>query len=302
MSKTLIIDGGLGRMICAIPALEKFVKTNQNSIIISYYWTSIFWGNPILTNCIFDSGTKGLFERIKNTKIIKPEPYYNNDYLNEKISLATSFNREINNDDEDMTSSKIYLSNYELKMGRDYIRKDDRKVVVFQPFGSTAEISDNDVCDPSSRSLSKDAVLKIVKNLISNNIHVVIFDNRILPFLYNLAHNITFFHNNDIRFASSIIANSDFFIGVDSCGQHIARSFDIPGTVFIGSTSAINCSYPDFFNIIEKKSDNKQYSSYRICEFDYWLSNINNSNLMDYSDDELNNVCEMLLKDIKSKT
>ena len=85
MKTTILVDGGLGRMISAIPALEKYVKNNTETIIVTYYWTPIYWGNKILRHSITDSSTKGLFEKIKNTKIIKPEPYYNSNYLNNKI-------------------------------------------------------------------------------------------------------------------------------------------------------------------------------------------------------------------------
>lgn len=295
MNKTLIIDGGLGKMICAIPALEKFVNANQNSIIISYYWTSIFWGNSVISNHIFDSGTKGIYNIIKDTKIIKPEPYYNSEYLNGKISLVDSFNREINGDEETMPSPKIYLSDYELKLGENFTRKDNRKVVVFQPFGNAAEINEHNVSDLSVRSLNKETTIRIIKNLISYNIHVIIFDNRQIPFLNELSDKISFFYSNDIRYAISVIANCDYFIGIDSSGQHIARAFDIPGTVFMGTTNTVNSTYSDFFNIVEKKIDNKQYSSFRLCEFDYWLANINNSNIMNYMNDEIDNICDHII-------
>ena len=100
MKTTFLIDGGLGRQIAAIPALEKYVTKHPDTNIITYFWTPIYWGNPILSDRTFDSNTKGIFQMIKDTKIIKPEPYYNTNYINSKINMADAFNEEINGDNE----------------------------------------------------------------------------------------------------------------------------------------------------------------------------------------------------------
>ena len=72
MTTTLMIDGGLGRVITAIPALEKYVTDNPDTIILITQWVPILWGNKILQNNVLDAGSKGLFEKIKNTKMGNP--------------------------------------------------------------------------------------------------------------------------------------------------------------------------------------------------------------------------------------
>jgi len=292
---TLLIDGGLGRFISAIPALEKFVKKNPDTIIITYYWTQIYWGNKILRPSVIDSSTKGIFKIIKDTKIIKPEPYYNTNYLNNRISIVEAFNEEINGDNEKMSLPKIYLSAEELKSGKNIAKQNNKKLVVFQPFGQNAVFTNDDVIDNSIRSLSKKMTLDIIQMLKNQNFDIAFFDNREVPFLNkNLFLPI---QNVDCRVWSSIIANCDYFIGCDSAGQHIARAFNIPGTVILGGTSEINTSYPDHFNIVRRNED-YSYASYRLADFDNYLSCLENSDLMNFTDEEILLLKENILKNL----
>ena len=298
MKTTFIIDGGLGRQITAIPALEKFVAKNPDTTIVTHFWTPIFWGNCLLAPKVFDSNTKGLFERIKDSKIVKPEPYYNTNYINDKISMADAFNEEINGDNEKMPPPRIYLSSTELKNGKNIARQNGKKVICFQPFGSTAKFENNDIIDQTVRSLSKEATLQMINMIRSDGFDIALFDDRDIPFLDRSKFlNI---RNLDCRVWAAVIANCDYFVGVDSAGQHIARAFNKPGTVIMGGTSELNTSYTDHFTIIKKPGDRK-YMSYRLCDFDYWLSELENTNLMTYTIDEINKITQNILKDVRTK-
>ena len=105
----------------------------------------------------------------------------------------------------------------------------------------------------------------------------------------------------DIRAWAAIIEASDYFIGCDSLGQHLARAFDVPGTVILGSTFAENISYPDWFQIIDDRKTQKRYSPIRICGFDNHLSDRINDRLMDFNDEEITDIYTRIVKDIKEK-
>ena len=76
---------------------------------------------------------------------------------------------------------------------------------------------------------------------------------------------------------SSIIGMSNYFIGCDSFGQHLARGMGIPGTVVLGSTFKENVTYPDWFNIIETDKSEVKYSPLRTYEMeDIYISAYNN--------------------------
>ena len=103
----------------------------------------------------------------------------------------------------------------------------------------------------------------------------------------------------DLRMWSAIIEASDYFIGCDSLGQHMARAFDKPGSVILGSTYAENITYSDWFNIIENEDIPKTYSPIRACGFDSHLADRLNDRLMDFDDDQINEIYSNIAKHIK---
>lgn len=295
VNKTFIINGGLGRHIAAIPALEKYVKNNPETIIVAHHWTPIFWGNKILMDCVTDATTKGLFERVKNTKIICPEPYYEHDYINDRIHMIDAFNKIINEDEEHLPHAKLYLSNAEFAIARGIARCNDKKTIIFQPFGSTARMEGGIVIDSTVRSLSIENTNAIIDFFYDKGYNIILFDDKNFPGLRT--DKILQIPPRDCRGWAALFANCDYFIGVDSAGQHMARAFDVRGAVFFGGTSEINCSYPDHF-ITLKKDLPKKYVPYRFADFDVWLAEFHNNDLMTYSEEEIYNLCQVLEKDI----
>ena len=69
----------------------------------------------------------------------------------------------------------------------------------------------------------------------------------------------------------------------------------------MGSTFAENVSYPDFFNIIENENIEKEYSPIRVCGFDSHLADRLNDKLMDFTDEQVDEIYKSIVKDIKEK-
>lgn len=299
MKKTLIIDGGLGRVITAIPALEKFVENNPDSIILTYQWTPIFWGNKKLNRNIYDTSTKGIFDIIRYTKIIKPEPYYNSEYLQGKIHLIDAWNQEINNSNDKLPLPKIYLTKAELE-SMSFIRNNYyTKIVALNPFGSTAQIDNNKIKDNTHRSLNKETIEKIVKLLKDEGYGIWLMSDRPVPFLdYN---NFIGVGSNNVREVLGLLYHCDYFIGIDSCGQHMARILNIPGSIIMGGTNSTNVTYNDHFNVLNDRND-KEYMPYRLTDFDTMLSELANEGIMDFTDKELHLMCKSIKKHILKTT
>jgi ADP-heptose:LPS heptosyltransferase len=72
--------------------------------------------------------------------------------------------------------------------------------------------------------------------------------------------------NLTLRQWAGVIAAADYFLGCDSVGQHIACSLDKPATVVVGSTFAVNVSYPDYekFDVLDMGGSIRKYSPIRI--------------------------------------
>lgn len=300
MITTLIIDGGLGRVLTAIPALEKFVRNNPNTQIIissppTMLFTDLLYSNKILSKHVFDSNTKGIFEKIKDTKIQKPDPYFNSDYLNGKINLIDAWNQEINNDKETMSTPKLELKKDEI----DYFAKTRNqiqgKLIAFQPFGSSLEFVENDIRDPTMRSLTIYATNQITLALREQGYNIWLMTDKNIP---TLSINQYFqFYPKSAREIAAMIYHCDYFVGIDSLGQHIARFLQKPGTVIMGGTNATNVTYPDYFNILNN-DDTKTYMPYRISEFDWWVSQVLNDDIMQFSDKKIKKICNKIIKHI----
>lgn len=303
MNTTFIISGGAGRVINAIPALEKYERLNPNDDfkIIVHGWEQVFWSHPTLQERVFGANLKGNFENyFKNNITIVPEPYHCYNFYNQKINLVEAFDECINKttDHSDLNYNCLYLSEYEhfkiLDLVRDFKeKKKKKKLVVFQPFGSGVDVCNKQPIDRTNRSLYLNDYFEIVKN-ISKNATVV------------YASQPQFRHPNDtfsisvdeyqpyIRTLIGLISECDFYVGICSLGQHIARCFNKPSLILMGATNEQNFSYPNMFEIYRKKDRKPFYSPWRVSEVDCEFADRMNDGIMDFTKEEINEIIEKI--------
>ena len=75
MDKAIFINGGAGRVLAAIPVLEKYVEKNPGAIIVSEAWPELYLASPPLREVSYVMNTKGLFtDKLLNRKIVSLEP------------------------------------------------------------------------------------------------------------------------------------------------------------------------------------------------------------------------------------
>jgi ADP-heptose:LPS heptosyltransferase len=301
------IDGGAGRVITAIPALKKFARLNPDAdwAVLVPAWDYLYWGIPELQDRTYGVDTKGVFDNVVRgaDKIITPEPYRCPAYFRQEISLAQAFDREINltTDHSDLGLPSMVFSKAEDTIARNAIidlknAQKKPKTIVFQPFGRGAKIEREEVIDEESRSLDPRAYLHLGRKL-AVRYNLIFFGEQQ-------------FHQKDDKFAANytcdlrqwaaLIQHSDYFVGVDSVGQHMARALGKPGTIIIGSTFPVNTSYPGWFNIIEKPGT-KKYSPIRITGLDSVLANRLNEGTMNFNEKELSDIYNNIVSDIERK-
>jgi len=307
MKTVFYIDGGAGRVIAAIPAFLKYAKLNPGAdwAILVAGWDYLYWGIPELQDRTYSVDTKGVFDNIvlNAEKLVTPEPYRIPAYFRQEISLSQAFDREINNttDHSDLGAPTMVFNVNELTVARNTIAdlkavQKKQKTVVIQPFGRGAKIEREEVLDEESRSLNPKAYLMLVKKL-AQRYNMIFFGE---PQFQQKTDTFAMGYTCDLRQYGALIAESDYFIGVDSVGQHMARAIGIPGTVLIGSTFTINTTYPDYFNIIEKPGV-KKYSPIRITGLDSVLANRLNENTMKYDEKQVNELFLNIVADIEKK-
>lgn len=307
MKTVFFLDGGAGRIVAAIPALLKYHKLNPNTdwAVLVAGWDYMYWGIPELQDRTYGLDTKGVFDNVvsKADRLVTPEPYRVPAYFRQEISLAQAFDREINNttDHSDLTAPTMVFNKSEIQVAKNTIAdlkvaQKKQKTVVFQPYGRGAKVDRDAIYDEESRSLDSKSYLTLVKKLAQRYNMIFFGEPQFQMKTDTFAANYTC----DLRQWGALIAESDYFLGVDSVGQHMARALGKPGTVLMGSTFAINTSYPDYFNIIEKPGV-KKYSPIRIAGLDSVLANRLNENTMNFSDKELNDIYNNIVADIEKK-
>lgn len=307
MKTVFYIDGGAGRVITAIPALLKYAKLNPDSDwkVLVAGWDYLFWGIPELQDRTYSVDTKGVFDNVVRgcDKLLTPEPYRVPQYFRQEISLAEAFDREINNttDHSDLQPPTMIFNRAETLVAKNTLSdlknvQKKQKTVVFQPFGRGVKVDREEIVDEESRSLDPKSYLSLVRRL-SQRYNMIFFGE---PQFQMKDDKFAANYTCDLRQWAALINEADYFIGVDSVGQHMARACGIPGTVIIGSTFPINTTYPGYFNIIEKPGV-KKYSPIRITGLDSILANRLNENTMKFSEKELTDIYNNIVSDIEKK-
>jgi len=302
MNTTFILDGGAGRLITAIPALEKYAISNPNDDfrVLTAAWESVYWVHPILQSRTFNIHQKGVFDlHMKNRRVVHPEPYHCYEYYSGKKHLIQAFDEIINNTQhhEDLDKPNLYLTQQEVTAGRQLLndarkKTGKQKTVVLQPYGSGIKLEDNRPHDDSYRSLDVDFALKLIYNLSKE--HTVIYFGEKEFYHPGDSYSINFFdRGSDLRMYMSVIASCDYFVGVDSVGQHIARAFNKPGTIILGSTLAENISYSDHFKIY-RNNYSPTYVPIRLSNVDCEFANNLNSMTMYFEDQDIKNIVESI--------
>lgn len=275
-SKAFFINGGAGRVICSIPAFEKYAETHDDFIIVAEGGTDFFKGHPTLDGKVYDAWHKNLFEEhIKHRDCVSPEPYRIWHYYNQKCSLTQAFDMEINGLDEprELPKPTLNLTKMEVIQGYNIVQEvkavtGKDKVIVVQPFGRGVTQMGDFIADPSSRSMSLVNTVDIINDL-KKDYGVVIMSEIHFPLEENeekSKYKVGRPQIEDIRIWASVIDVADHFLGVDSIGQHICKALDKKATVVIGSTYPVNISYPEDpnFDIIDIGVDKRVYSPIRI--------------------------------------
>ena len=301
-----MIDGGAGRAIAAIPALIKYSKKNSDFKVMVMGWDTLYWGIPELHDKVFNPDQKGAMDQffMDADRVISPEPYRVPGYYKQEKSLAEAFDYLINETDDhsDLDVPVLKTNKNEELQAANFMQsvrqqQQKQKTIVIQPFGRSMEKpQDNVLMDQSSRSINPDTYLKLVKKL-ATKYNLVLFSEKNF---WMPEDTYTMKPEADLRMWTAFIDAADYFIGCDSVGQHMARAMNKPGTVIVGSTFAINTTYPNFFNIVERDVQ-KKYSPIRISGLESHLADRVNETTVEFTDEEVNAMYANIVKDIEKK-
>ena len=302
MTTIIWIDGGIGRVITSIPALLKYHRNhlNQEWYIMIPGWDFVMWGFHELQERTFNPDSKGSFNLFwKADKVITAEPYRVPEYYRNEISLKEAFDVVINNstDHSDLPPMQLRLSSSERRKAYEIIGKAKKmhkkeKTIVLQPFGSTATPHPSGIFDDSLRSMSKPMLDYFIKNL-SEKYNLIFMGAKEF-------HNVKTYKPDpdpQMREWMAIIEAADYFIGCDSCGQHMRRAFNKPASVMIAGTHPINITY-DNFHIIERDVP-FQPDSMRISGFQSHMASRLNEERVQFTQEEIESAYQEIISRIE---
>jgi ADP-heptose:LPS heptosyltransferase len=96
---------------------------------------------------------------------------------------------------------------------------------------------------------------------------------------------------------AAVIGAADYFIGCDSCGQHIRKALGKKASVVIAGTHKVNVSYDDF-HIIER--DVPFYpDAMRISGFQSHMSSRLNEPRIEFTQEEIETAYQEIIKNIE---
>lgn len=308
MNTSFIITGGAGRVACSIPALEKYHRLNpyDDFNIIVHAWESLFWSHPLLQSRTYQAMQKGNFEQlIRHTRVVIPEPYQVHGFYNQRMNLIQAFDEQINNTDDhsDLNMNYLHLSDIELAASFEMLDKfkteqKKKKVILFQPFGSSVRMINQVPMDQSNRSLTSNNSFRLISEM---NKYALVLNASPPNFRHSQDTYSMFFDDpnaNYFRRLMAFVYHCDYFVGCDSVGQHIARAFNKPGLVIMGATDEINYSYPEHFTVYRKPDRSPAYSPWRLSDVDVEFADRMNSGIMDFNQKEISDILGIIRKDV----
>ena len=297
-SKAFFINGGAGRVVCSIPAFEKYLEESEDKdfIIVCEGGTELYKGHPELDKRTFDIWHKNLFQDlVKKRDIVSLEPYRIWEYYNQQCNLSQAFDIEMNQKGlRPLHRPLVYLSKDELLAGRKVVSEvketlKKEKIIIFQPFGRGVEYIDETLIDRTGRSFELKDVKKLAKKLQEDGFGIIMMAEFKVDFSdAKLKDEIAIPEGLNLRQWAAVVKFADYFLGCDSVGQHLSYAMEIPSTVITGSTYPINISYPDceYFDVMDMGELHREYSPIRIT-MDERVDR-NNENLMAMTDDIIN--------------
>ena len=276
LSKAFFINGGAGRVVCSIPALEKYASDSgdEDFVIVSESWEELYQASFPLRDRVYKLDHKGLFEeKLQNKEIVSPEPYRLNAYFNQECNLVQAFDIIINDLDYIPTGHEhktphLELNKTEQIIGHNIVNEVREvtgrdKVVVFQPFGQSVQVEGKFIFDTSGRSFEIINVVEIIEEL-KKEYGVIVMSQIEIPSWQEMG--IAMPKNLNLLQWSGVINASNYFLGCDSVGQHLAVAVSKPATVVLGSTYPENISYTNVnsHTIIDLGKDKRIYSPIRL--------------------------------------
>jgi len=275
------VDGGIGRIICSVPAIEALAQTRRVIVLTSH--PEVFSYNPHVYK-VYSLNREYLWDDvIRHGEFLYPEPYYNHLYYNQKLHLMQMFNLLLIGASGEITMPNLYFTQEEHNWAGEFIsqrrQEHGKDVVMLQCFGSAARVDNDTVIDPTYRSLPSNVV-----EAICNNTNYTYINASHIPLNFPNVWN----QQLTLRQLLVLTVYCDFIIGVDSFLLHVGNACGKNGIAFFGATYPENLSY-DRYRTIQRQGYPKVYVPNRFAG-----SVGNNAGAFDFDNIELGQILKII--------
>lgn len=301
--KSVLINGGMGKNICAIPALEKYSESCDRLNVITGH-PDLFVGNEKFR--IYHPDHSYLWEDvISQGEFTVPEPYFIESYWRQEIHMIDGYNILLNGevirgDDgnlpignvmiypDEFLDAKIFIDNLLTNSGK-------KKFVLCQPYGQAAMKKADVILDPTARSIREGDLRYIVDNL----------DPDVYVFLVGQIDliNLEIFETKNrigtaqmtLRQIMALTAVANYIIGIDSLLMHLGWPLRKNGTILLGATYKENACYPQY-NVLQRDGFPKEIMPWQMPTKQIGARNYG---AMDFSKEELDVTINQINKDLE---
>jgi len=217
----VMLDGGLGRVICAIPALQELAKTCDLTVV-SGGWLAAYKGSGLK---VIPMGLPNQADLLAKHIIVKPEPYWELGYRDGTSNLVEAFFNALDiNIPEGATNLPYNPDTRHIGV----IARSPKPTLFFQPFGSGGG------ADP--RSMTKQEIQDVINKFSNSHSIFLIGTDEDLGYSKEVLT-----HVKDIQEAAFIryVQKADMFVGCDSSGLHIRAAAGKEHLAYLASTSGV---------------------------------------------------------------
>lgn len=256
LSIVIQLDGGMGRVLCATPAIAHLKERfPDRDITVITAFPEIFEKNPAVKKTYHLNSNYLWEDVIRYGEFIFPEPYHDVWYYNQKHHLVESFDHIINGETSEDVTPKIYLDKREISWAETLVkeRRADTwegkgRVGIFQAYGAGVHSPNcggdcscsGDLDDETYRSFPTPQLESLLETLIDAD--MVLLNASHIPIDRKGVWNGSY----STRQLMALTKAADFVITIDSFLGHVAKAFDKKCYQFLGSTFKENVSYPEF--------------------------------------------------------
>ena len=250
----VFMEGGLGKIVAATAAIRCLKKAYPDKKIVTVSgYPEVFDRNPHVYRTFRFNENKYLFEEyVKQGTIFERDPYHLDSYRFDEVSLVQAYCDAWGVEFDGSIVPELYLDaaldTITAKQMSDLRQQAKLPVLVVQYMGRSFKDQQSNVFLPSGRE-NIPLYEKVMQELCEKFV-LVLMKLPDEPGVTVPKNVVT--QKDPVHFVRwfGYIKNADGFLGVDSCGHHIAAAFRKPAVVCWGRTSHKNLGYRFHTNIL----------------------------------------------------